>query len=404
VKVGDPGGSRTTSDGAEKSGLRRIAAGASRRSMTTARARSRCFLLFAASVIGSAALFAAVPKRKIIIDQDAFGPGGPNLQPILMVLQAPDVEVLGITTVSGDGWQKENTAHTLRLLELIGRTDVPVVAGATYPLVNSQEETKRWEKLHGNLPYKGAWTEVWPDSNTITRTRYHAADVVPPLVEGEPTTKPLAESAAAFLMRKVREFPGEVTILAMGPFTNLALAAKLDEGFAAHARELVFMGGSFNPGSAQVDEFSLQFIHNPRVEFNVRWDPEAARIMLRAGWKKITVVPLDASVDTKLTPELAKRVSTGDSPAAKYFARFPGDPFPLWDETAAAVWLDPTIAKQTMPLAMDIEIDHGASYGATLSWPTGGGPGLGEAEVTVVRSVHVPRLEALFVELMQRRR
>src|SRR5471032_3185293 len=266
----------------------------------------RCRLLFL--FLGAfAAAAAATPKRKVIIDQDAFGPGGPNLQPILMVLQASDVEVLGITTVSGDGWQKENTAHTLRMLELIGRTDVPVAAGATNPLLNSQEETKRWEKLYGNLPYKGAWTEVWPDSNTINRTRYHAADVVPPLEEGEPTTKPLAETAAAFLVRKVREFPGEVTILAMGPFTNLALAAKLDESFAANAKDLVFMGGAFNPDSSHVDEFSLQFMHNPRVEFNSRWDPEAAKMMLHAGWKKITAVPTDASVNTKLTAELARR-------------------------------------------------------------------------------------------------
>ena len=371
--------------------------------MTTASVRLVRFrFLFAWIVVGAASLSAA-PKRKVIIDQDAFGPGGPNLQPILMVLQAPDVEVLGITTVSGDGWQKENTAHTLRLLELIGRTEVPVAAGATNPLINSQEETKRWEKIYGNLPYKGAWTEVWPDSNTINRTRYHAADVVPPLVEGEPTTKPLAESAAAFLVRKVREFPGEVTILALGPFTNLALATQLDAGFAANAKELVFMGGSFNPAAARVDEFSLQFIHNPRVEFNTRWDPEASRIMLHAGWKKITAVPLDASVDTKLTPEMAKRVSAGDSPVPKYFARFPGDPFPLWDETAAAVFLDPTIAKNTTRLAMDTAIDHGAAYGATLSWPAGGGPGLGEPDVTVVRPVDVPRLEKLFVELLQRR-
>src|SRR5258708_31751082 len=113
--------------------------------------RSRCLLLLG-TVLGLCAIAsAAAPKRKVIIDQDAFGPGGPNLQPIMMVLQAPDVEVLGITIESGDGWQKENTAHTLRMLELIGRTDVPVVAGATYPLLNSEEETRRWEKLYGKL-------------------------------------------------------------------------------------------------------------------------------------------------------------------------------------------------------------------------------------------------------------
>src|SRR5258707_1210245 len=84
----------------------------------------------------------AATRRKVIIDQDAFGPGGPDLQPILMAIQSPDVEVLGITVESGDGWQKESVAHTLRMLEIIGRTDIPVVAGATFPLVNTAEATK----------------------------------------------------------------------------------------------------------------------------------------------------------------------------------------------------------------------------------------------------------------------
>ena len=371
--------------------------------MTTAPVRQMRLTFFFAGLLGSAALLIAAPKRKVIIDQDAFGPGGPNLQPILMVLQAPDVEVLGITVVSGDGWQKENTAHTLRMLELIGRTDVPVVAGATFPLLNSEEETRRWEKLYGKLAYKGAWTDTWPESNTMNRPRYHAADIVPPLEEGDPTAKPLAETAAEFLVRKIREFPGEVTVLAMGPFTNLALAAKLDDGFAARAKELVIMGGAFNPDSSRVDEFSLQHIHNPRVEFNSRWDPEASKIMLHAGWKKITALPTDASVNTKLTAELAQRAGAGNSPVAKYFLRYAGIGFPLWDEVAAAVFLDPTIAKDTTRLAMDVVIDHGATYGATLSWPPGGGPGLGEPDVLVVRTVDVPRLEKMFVELLQRR-
>lgn len=356
---------------------------------------------FFLGVLVSAVAATAAPKRKVIIDQDAYGPGGPNLQPILMLLQAPDVEVLGITVESGDGWQKENVAHTLRMLELIGRTEVPVLEGATYPLLDSEEETRRWEKLYGKLGYKGAWTETWPDSNTMNRQRYHAADVVPPLPEGDPVTKPAPGIAAEFLVRKVREFPGEVTILALGPFTNLALAAKLDEHFAAGARELVFMGGSFNPDASGTDEFSLQFIHTPRVEFNSRWDPEAAKIMLHAGWKKITAVPLDATVPTKLTVELADRAGAGAGKVAKYFVRYAGVGFPLWDEVAAAVWLDPRIGKTTTTLAMDIEIDHGPNYGATLSWPPKGGPGLGEPEVTVVRSVDNARLERLFVEVMQ---
>jgi len=359
-------------------------------------------IALACALLDSAA-GASQPRRKVIIDQDAFGPGGSNLQAILMVVQAPDVEVLGVTVESGDGWQKEEVAHTLRMLELIGRPDIPVVPGSTYPLVNSEEDTRRWETLYGKLAYKGAWMEKWPGYNTVNRPHYHPADVVPPLEEGEPTTKPLDESAAAFIVRKLREFPGQVTILALGPFTNLALAARLDDGCAALAKELVIMGGSFNPDGSKVDEFSMQFIHNPRVEFNIRWDPEAAKMTLHAGWRKITAIPTDATVGTKFTAAVVSRATAGaDSPAARYVARFAQTGFPMWDEVASAVFLDPTIVARSQALAMDVDIGHGGSYGATLSWPAGGGPGLGEPDVTVVRTVDIPRLEALFAELVRR--
>ncbi|HVU17460.1 MAG TPA: nucleoside hydrolase [Candidatus Didemnitutus sp.] len=362
---------------------------------------SRCGLGLACFCAVVAVALAA-PRRKVIIDQDAFGPGGPNLQPILMVLQAADVEVLGITIESGDGWQAENTAHTLRMLELVARTEIPVAGGATFPLVNSEEETIRWEGLYGKLPYTGAWMREWPDYNTVNRTHYHSAEVVPPLEEGAPGIKPIAEPAAVFIARKVREFPGEVTILAMGPFTNLALASRLDEGFAAQAREIVFMGGSFNPRPPKLDEFALQFIHSPRVEFNSRWDPEAAKMMLHAGWRKITAVPLDATTPTKITSELLKRATTSNTPLAKYVARYAQLGFPMWDEVAAAVFLDPSVVKHAEKVAMDIEIDHGANYGATLSWPAGKGPSLGEPEVTAVLEIDVPKLEAMFVDLINK--
>jgi purine nucleosidase len=352
-----------------------------------------------AFVLAAGAAWAADARRKVIVDQDAFGPGGSNLQAILMVVQAPGVEVLGVTIESGDGWQKENVAHTLRMLELIGRADIPVIAGATYPLVNSEEETRRWEKLYGTLAYKGAWMESWPGYNTINRPHYHSADVVPPLAEGNPTTKPAAEAAANFIVRKVREFPGEVTILAMGPFTNLALASGLDDGCAAQAKEIVIMGGSFNPDGSKVDEFSLQFINNPRVEFNCRWDPEAAKMMLHAGWKKITVIPTDATVGTKFTSDVKQRATAGsDTPAARYVAQFGELGYPMWDEVASAVFLDPTIVLHADALAMDIDIGHGATYGSTLSWPARGGPGMGEPDVSVIRAIDIPRLEAMFVQ------
>src|ERR1700726_404517 len=88
-------------------------------------------------------------KRKIIIDQDGAGPGGTDQQAILMLIQSPQTEVLGITVVTGDAWLKSEVAHTLRTLELIGRTDIPVVPGAEYPLVRRKRETELWEQRYG---------------------------------------------------------------------------------------------------------------------------------------------------------------------------------------------------------------------------------------------------------------
>jgi inosine-uridine nucleoside N-ribohydrolase len=97
-------------------------------------------------------------KRKIIIDQDAAGPAGTDLQSTLLLIQSPQTEVLGITVVTGDQWLKAEVAHTLRMLEIIGRTDIPVVQGAEYPLLRRKEETEFGEQQYGSFAWLGAWT------------------------------------------------------------------------------------------------------------------------------------------------------------------------------------------------------------------------------------------------------
>src|SRR5258707_13300569 len=121
------------------------------------RVRDFVFLLTTLLLFTTATLQAQ--KIKIIVDQDARGPATTDMQSILIFLQSDKFDVLGITTVSGDQWVKEETQRTLRLLEIAGRTDVPVIEGAEFPLLNSKEETERWEALYGKFRYKGCWSD-----------------------------------------------------------------------------------------------------------------------------------------------------------------------------------------------------------------------------------------------------
>src|SRR5262249_37567873 len=147
----------------------------------------------------------AQAKRKVIIDQDAAGPGGTDMQAILSLVNSPHTEVLGITVLTGDAWRDEEVQHTLRLLEIIGRTDIPVVPGAIFPLVNSKEYIAKWEKFYGKVIYQGAW-------NYAQRHPVHGPYEIPPLPEGAPTTKASNEDAAHFLVRTVNKYPHEITL------------------------------------------------------------------------------------------------------------------------------------------------------------------------------------------------
>ena len=338
-------------------------------------------------------------KRLVIIDQDAFGPAGSNLQAILMLLQARDVDVLGITITSGDGWRDEEVDHTLRLLEIAERTEVPVIPGAVLPLVNSPARSAAWEALYGRLYYQGAWTTRWPDQGVARRTP-HPTDpyLVPPSAAGTPHLKAADDIAANFLIREVRRHPGQVTIIAAGPLTNIALAARLDHEFSSLARELVFMGGSFNPIAAD-NAFAAEYANSPRREFNMRWDPEAASLVLHEPWKKITEVPVDPTTRTFFRPDLIKRVAGGRAPFDAYIGRF-GQSYPMWDELAVATWIDPSVVTRRAELLVDVDTSFTAGYGNTLSWRIGEGPGLGERVVQVVQDVDVAKFEALTVDLL----
>jgi purine nucleosidase len=303
-------------------------------------------------------------KLKVIVDQDARGPGTSDQQAILVFLQSERFDVLGVTTVSGDQWVTEETRHALRMLEIAGRTDVPVIEGAKFPLLNSKEESERWEAMYGKLEYKGCWTDKFEaQRSTIYEMPYHPPDVVPPMPEGEPRTKPLPGTAAEFIVKMVHKYPGQVVLWAGGPLTNYALALRLDPEVATLAKEFVMMGGGLYADKGAIDPGAI----DGRREFNWWFDPEAARIVLRAPWKKITITPIDISVKTRLTPQIQAVISKSNTPITQYLDKY-SLPGYMWDEIAGAALIDPSIITGQKQLYMDVETDHNASDGKTLFW------------------------------------
>jgi purine nucleosidase len=327
-------------------------------------------------------------KRKIVIDQDAAGPAGTDQQSMLLLIQSPQADVLGITVVTGDQWLKAEVAHTLRMLELIGRTDIPVIAGAEYPLVRRKDETELWQQRYGSIAWLGAWTPRF----------YHPPDQLGEMPEGKPTTKPLDEDAAHFLVRMVHKFPHEVTIYAGGPMTNIALAISIDPEFAQLAKDLVFMGASLNPLTTDPE-----FLNTPRHEFNIWFDPEAAHIVLRAPWKKIVCTTVDISVKTRMTTELINQIKAGKTPAAQYigkYARLFGEYNYLWDELAAAAWLDPSLITKTENRFMDVDLGRGAGYGNMLTWTDKDKPKVDVQSVEIQVDLDTGKFYKMFVDLV----
>jgi purine nucleosidase len=351
----------------------------------------------------SAALCPA-QKRLVLIDQDGSGPGGSNQMSILALLQSPQVEVLGITMVTGDAWRDEETLHTLRMLELTGHADVPVARGAIFPLIRTQQETSLYSALDGKVAWLGAWgkgqTALVETPNGVTpvtppNLQAHGPYEIPPMPEGQPTIKPLEEDAAHFLIRQVRAHPHQVTIYAAGPMTNIALAISIDPDFAALTQGIVLMGGSLNP---QTDD--PEFAANPRHEFNFWFDPEAAHIVLHANWPRIEVTTVDVSIKAPFTQAMLDEISKSQTPAARYITAWSQDRYYLWDELTACAWLDPTIITKERLLYMDVDLSHGPSYGDTLTWTEQFKPATGVRLVHAQVDLDLPRFQKMFVELM----
>jgi purine nucleosidase len=315
----------------------------------TERALWALFLLIAFSTRAAAA------PRKVIIDEDTSGLIGVNADPLTMLLHAPNIEVLGVTVMTGDGWLKQETADALKILEMNGRGDVPVYMGAELPLVQSKDALLRLTKLYGGSrtdPFLGAYSEVGPGPNDVE---------APPGGFAKAAAAP--GTAAEFIIKTIRANPHEVTLYCGGPLTNVALAISLAPDIVPLTKELVFMGTS--------PEFQPKTV-------NVVYDPHAARIVLHAPWPKMTVFSVDVAEKFHKTPELAEAVAAGHNAAiAALYQEQVVKPykegkqlqwFRMPDELMAAYLVDPSIVTETRRYYVDVDLAEGMDYGATSYW------------------------------------
>jgi len=205
------------------------------------------------------------PLRKIILDCD---PGIDDALAIAFASGHPGLELLGLTTVSGNVDLAKTTANALSVRDFVGAPEVPVVAGCPAPLLRSVIDARH---VHGE---SGLGAARLPPPGSGARDG-HAVD---------------------FLIDTIGAAAGEITLVATGPLTNIALAVRRQPRLVTQVRDFVIMGGSAGRGNV-----------TPAAEFNIAADPEAAAIVFGAGWT-VTMVGLDVTHQARATPAVQERM------------------------------------------------------------------------------------------------
>jgi len=223
------------------------------------------------SALASSAIAASgVKPRKLLIDTD---PGVDDAIALMMAMLTPELHIEAITSAAGNIPLAVTTENALRLVTLCGRTDIPVAAGAQGPLVRRLQIAAN---IHGDNGLAGV--------------------ELPPA-----TIKPVADPAAERIAKVIRANPGQITILALAPLTNIALALRSDPALATQIESIVMMGGSLTRGNV-----------TPAAEFNFYVDPEAAAIVFESG-VPLTMVGLDVTERVTFTDAHLKQLRAGRS-------------------------------------------------------------------------------------------
>lgn len=272
-------------------------------------------------------------KRKIIIDCD---PGHDDAIAILLAAGNKNIDLIGITTVAGNAELEKTTLNALKVCEIAGIQDVPVLRGNSQPLIRKRETAP---DIHGDSGMDGP--------------------ILP-----EPTKTVEDEHAVDFIIRKVMESAGDITLVPVGPLTNIAMAMRREPAILSKIQEIVIMGGgTFGNWT-------------PAAEFNIFVDADAAKVVFESG-VPITMMGLDLTHQALATEEVSNRIAEINNNAGRfvsdllvYFRKTYLEVFgfehpPVHDVCSVAYCIDPTVV-ETKKLHVDIETKGELTYGMTL--------------------------------------
>ncbi|KAG7653196.1 Ribonucleoside hydrolase-like [Arabidopsis suecica] len=220
-------------------------------------------------------------RKKIIIDTD---PGIDDAMAIFVALNSPEVDVIGLTTIFGNVYTTLATRNALHLLEVAGRTDIPVAEGTHKTFLNDTK-LRIADFVHGK---DGLGNQNFPP----------------------PKGKPIEKSGPEFLVEQAKLYPGEITVVALGPLTNIALAIQLDPDFSKNVGQIVLLGGAF----------AVNGNVNPASEANIFGDPDAADIVFTCG-ADIIAVGINVTHQVIMTANDKDRLASSNGKFAQYLCK-----------------------------------------------------------------------------------
>lgn len=286
-------------------------------------------------MIFATATMAQNGPRRVIIDTD---PGTDDALAILLALNSPEFKVEALTVVPGNVTPELGLENALKLVSLANRCDVVVAAGARHP-----------------LNQKLITAQFWHGKNGI-------ADIQLPA----PKCKADSRFGPDLIIEMAHKYPHEITLIPIGPLTNIALAVSKDPSIAALVKEVVIMGGSISGGNV-----------NAAAEANIYNDPEAAAIVFGAGWPLLTMVGSDIGERTLFTRKQLAELESAHGPQsdlvigiAKFLLglseKYGDIGTAMYDPTAVGVALDPSIVT-TKPMHVDVETRGEFTRGETVA-------------------------------------